>query len=244
MSQYKRISDFGQGVRNTSENPLNYCLADNLNTMFNNGATGNTISNSNGANCQAFMSDYCANDWNTICETASKSSTTMTPNSLQTCGSGYGQSCVQPCNRLTAGEILIANTATKKYLSQMAGCSLKYEPFDPTVAGSPLVSFWSGNCNTHGNETCIPVYEVNPKIIDNDPVMNKILNKPIIAWGLLVNIYNTAVRKNTIDSLRGTKLYNFFQLPMFQDYIKLSKMSLTPKMKRMVQENIGTGCCN
>ena len=51
--------------------------------------------------------------------------------------------------------------------------------------------------------------------------MNKILNKPMIAFGLLVNIYNNAVRNNTIDMLKGTKIYNFFQLNDFQDYIKL-----------------------
>ena len=119
---------------------------------------------------------------------------------------------------------------------------MKYEPFDPTVSGSPMVSFWSGQCNRHGNESCIPVYEVNPQTIDRDPVMNKILDKPIISWGLLVNIYNTAVRKKTIDSLKGTKIYNFFQSKPFQDYIKLSKMPYNPKVKRAIEAHLG-GCC-
>ena len=157
----------------------------------------------------------------------------MIPNALSIYGSESG------CG-LTAGEILIANTASKKYLSDMRGCCLKYEPFDPTVSNSPMVSFWCGQCR-NGNETCIPVYEVNPKTIDNDPVMNKILDKPSISWGLLVNIYNTAVRKKTIDLLRGTKIYNFFQSKSFQDYIKLSKMPRTPVVKRAIEAHMG--CC-
>ena len=210
---YKLISNFGPCVQNSSENPLNYCLVSSLNSSFNNGATGNTICRANGANCQAFMSDYCSqNGWDDICEVASKSQVTGTPNVLQT--------CVEP---LTTGEILIANTATKKYLSQIGGCSIKYEPFDPTVAGSPMISFFQ----TNGNQTCVPVYEVDPKTIDSDPVMNKVLDKPVIAWSMLVNMYNTAVRKNTIDDLKGTRLYNFFQQESFQKYIQLSKINRT-----------------
>ena len=194
MSNYKSISNFGENVQNNSENPLNYCLVNNLNSLFMNGSTANTIGRAHGKNCQAFMSDYCSqNGWDDICEQSSQSD--------------------QLFLGLTAGDILIANTASKKYNSNKDENCITYEQFDPTVATSPFVSFWKGDC--------IPIYEVNPKTIDDDPVMNKILNKPMIAFGLLVNIYNNAVRNNTIDMLKGTKIYNFFQLNDFQDYIKL-----------------------
>lgn len=215
MAQYKRISNFGIGVQNTSENPLNYCLIGGLNSSFNNGSTANTIGNPNGANCQSFMSDYCSSEWNDLCEFASTGSITTIPNSLQHNGHDYGN--LQPSVKLTTGEILIVNTASKKYLSEMKGCNVKHESFDPTVAGSPTISFWSGNYNN----SCTPIYEVNPKTIDNDPVMDKILEKPIIALSILVNIYNTANRKNTFENLKGTKIYNFFQSKTFQEYIKI-----------------------
>ena len=35
-----------------------------------------------------------------------------------------------------------------------------------------------------------PVYEVNPKTIDSDPLMNKILANPRIAMDILKNIYD------------------------------------------------------
>jgi len=125
---------------------------------------------------------------------------------------------------MTAGDVLIANTAARKYLTQMGGpCTLKWQPFDPTVAASPMISMWGGGCNSQGNGGCVPVYEVDPKKIDNDPVMQKILARPSIAWSILVNIYNTAVRKGTLKDLQGTNIHRLFMRKPFQDYIKAMK---------------------
>lgn len=229
MSSYRCISNFGRGVENPSQNPLNYCLMSGLDSEFNNGGTGDTVGSSVGKHCQAFMASYCAKNWNNVCEMASRNNGNYYPNTLQTCGKPTDLDC----KTFTAGEILIANTAARKYLVDMGGtCSLKVEPFDPTVAGSPMISFWEGGCNTQGNDGCVPVYAVDPKTIDQDPVMQKILRKPIIAWAILVNIYNTAVRKNTLHTLKGTQIYKLFQSPPFQHYIK--QLSQTPSKK----------CCN
>ena len=93
---------------------------------------------------------------------------------------------------------------------------LKVENFDPTVAASPLVQYWEEQ-SVNG---CIPIYKVDPSKIDDDIVMNKILSNPIIAIDVLINIYNTAVRLNKLQDLKNTKIYNFFQTPTFQHYIK------------------------
>ena len=87
-----------------------------------------------------------------------------------------------------------------------------------------MVGFFTGSCGAQGNNMCVPEYEVNHTTIDNDPVMNKILMNPRIAWDILVNIYNTAVNKGTITKLKGTKLYNLFQTVEFQTYIKQSQI--------------------
>lgn len=223
MSSYSCISNFGQGVNNSTNNPLTYCLLQTDDPKFLHGGIAGTVAGANNKNCQAFMSDYCAAGWDDICEFASQNQTKIYPNSLGKCG-GSGQGI--PCVTETAGDNLVKQSASKKYLTKMGGtCSLKYEPFDPTVASSPMVSFWEGQCNSEGNEGCVPVYEVDAKTIDSDPIMNKILAKPWIAWHLLVNIYNTALRKNTIDNLKGTKLYNFFGSPAFQKYVHQSSGS-------------------
>jgi hypothetical protein len=216
MSTYKCISNFGRGAGNAQvNNPLTYCLEQSLENKFMHGSIADTIGNSNGKHCQVFMAQYCANEWNEVCEHASRNRSTLYPNNLQ-----CGTSSDVECKGLTAGEILIQNTATHKYLVEMGNCSLKYEPFDPTVASSPMVPLWYSRTNTQGNEACTPVYAVDPKKIDKDHVMNKILSKPIIAWSLLVNIYNTAKRKNKLEELKGTRIYGFFMSHPFQNYIK------------------------
>ena len=209
MSNYKRISDFGTSVINPSTNPLNYCLMSGLDSGFNNGGIGDTMGNPINKHCQAFMSEYCASNWNGICEEQSQNRSKSFPNTLQLCEGSVNKNSY---NNFTAGDILVANTASRKYLSKMNGNGyLKEEPFDPTVAGSPMVSFWEG--------PYIPVYEVDPKTIDADPVMDKLLAKPIIALTLLVNIYNTAKRTQKLEKLKGTKIYNFFMSQPFQNYV-------------------------
>ena len=193
MPGYRLISSIGKNTQNNSNNPLNYCLVSGLDSSFNNGNYGNT--NYNSKHCEDFMSSYCSTEWNKICEISSQNTEYVDNNNLQ------------------LGDRLLRNTAAKKYLTEMHGCHIKYQPFDPTVANSPLISDWTG-----GN--CIPVYEVNPQTIDSDPVMNKLLDKPSIAFNILINIYNTAIRKNTINSLKNTRLYKFFQSESFQNCIK------------------------
>lgn len=216
-TQYRPIGSFGQGAAtDPNANPLTYCLIDSIDTSFAHGQNLD-LRGPQTKKCQMFMSDYCAKDWNGVCEFAFQNRNKMVPNMLQSCQS-YGDAA---CVGLTEGQILLRNTASKKYLSAISNnCSLKYEPFDPTVASSPMVSYWTSSCNAKG--ACVPMYEVDPSKIDSDVVMNKILSNPKIAWGVLVNIYNTAVRKGTLPTLQGTKLYKFFQSQGFQKYIHMS----------------------
>ena len=110
----------------------------------------------------------------------------------------------------TLGDVLVQNTAEKKYLTSMANCRKKYQPFDPLVANSPMISYWvSDKCSYSGS--CVPTYEVDSSVIDNDPVMDKILQNPMIALNVLINIYNTMKRKGTLSSLAGTKLGKLYQ---------------------------------
>jgi hypothetical protein len=120
---------------------------------------------------------------------------------------GYGNS--QP-HGLNSGEILIRNTAERKYLRSIMGCVKKTEPFDPTVASSPFISSWKP-MEDNVSKVCIPVYAVNPKEIDNDVVMDKILHKPYIAMDILMNIYVNAKKSGVLSELKGTKLGSFYE---------------------------------
>ena len=71
-----------------------------------------------------------------------------------------------------------------------------------------MIRYWVNNCSY--SRSSVPEYVVEPDKIDEDIVMNKILEKPIIAMNILVNIYNTMKRYGTLSKLRGTKLGNFY----------------------------------
>jgi hypothetical protein len=238
MNSYASIGSFGPQVNNSVQaNPLSYCALSGLDSGFMHtlGSGSGLIAPGSGQ-CQLFMAQYCASNpegWNGVCEYLSQDTKRGgNPNTVQQCN-GFGGSCFGPGlgNALTNGQILIRNTAQEKYLKAMSGnCKRVYEPFDPTVAGSPLISKWvpMGNAcgsaaNCHSANQCIPIYGVDPSSIDDDIIMNKILAQPWIAMDILVNMYNHSSRNGDLQRLVGTKLHKFFTTLDFQNIVS-SKM--------------------
>jgi hypothetical protein len=223
-NNYTTIGSFGNTETSAQNSPVSYCFVSGLDSGFNHILGGdNNLLGQKSLNCQIFSAEYCAQDWNGICEFASRDEErngTVVDQTYNNCGTNA-------FSGLSMGEILVRNTAKEKYLQKMSGnCKRVYQPFDPTVGNSVLISSWepTGNgCNNTGNcsasNVCIPIYGVNPEKIDSDPVMNKILNKPWIAMDILINIYNTAKNEGTLRSLVGTKLYNYFMSPQFQNIV-------------------------
>ncbi len=202
-SSYSKIINFGPNISDYSSNPLSYCMNSTIDNEFTHGSTGDLFGQ-HSAKCQMFMSDYCSKKWDANCEVSSMNISKSYPNNI-----GFG---LPEDTGLTAGDILVKNTAAKKYLVENYNCHWQYEPFDPTVANSPLVRKKVANSSCNGSVHCVPVYEVNPETIDNDPVMDKILMKPQIATLILVNIYNTMKRKGTLGDLVKTKLGRFYSV--------------------------------
>lgn len=178
-----------------NNDPLTYCLGRNASQAFNHGGYAETYGQ-NSKPCQAYLSDRCAKNWDEVCEYAFDPTTN---DEFRIRANPIGKGAPQ----LTAGEVLLVNTAEKKYLSQMYNCEQVSEPFDPLVVGSPTISTWRGLY-------CKPFYSVDPAAIDSDPVMDKILQRPWIAASLLKNIFNTMKMEGTLANLKGTKLGNFY----------------------------------
>jgi hypothetical protein len=149
------------------------------------------------------LSDYCAQGWDNYCELASKNTDTRYPSVME-----LGERSAT--SNLTAGEILIRNTAMRKYLYKMIGGRKLFEPFDPTVADSPMISKWIEDEYSE-NTSMRAMYSVDPSTIDEDIVMDKILMKPDIAKDILINIYKTMKKKGTLHKLHNTKLGKFFK---------------------------------
>lgn len=206
MNKYKYISQFGSDSQSLVNHPLSYCMGNNLNQRFLHGGHSGTFEQDS-KQCQLYMSQYCSKKWDKFCEIASRNNNISFPNNLQGCVY-YGD---KACNS-TSGEILIRNTAAEKYLHKMHNSIPRFEPFDPTVANSPLIRYWVTECGYSVSE-----YVVDPDEIDDDIVMNKILEKPNIAINILINIYNTMKHYGTLSKLKGTKLGDFYNR---NDYFK------------------------
>ena len=200
---YGKLIRFGATPVNNlavyNNDPLTMCIGRNASQAFNHGSNG-TVYGQNSAECQTFMAERCAKNWDEVCEYAA-SFPANEEFGIRADTMGYGMDTTVGMN---SGDILLRNTAMKKYLVRMHGgnCELKTEPFDPINPSSPYISNYVGT-------GCVPEFAVDPRTIDNDPVMDKILEKPRIAFQMLKNIRNTMIRNGTFHLLRGTKLGDF-----------------------------------
>ncbi len=219
MSNYARIIKLGPQVRDSVLNdPLSYCTVSDLDNMFMH-TTGKRLTKDS-KECQMFMSDRCANNWDLVCENASKDSQYSFPNQVT------GKSPLLSTQKMTQGQYLIRNTLAKKYLTEAsAKCNLTYRPFDVQVPTSPMIRDWA----TAGSSGCVAVYEVDPLTVDSDVIMNKALENPGIVIDILINIYNSMHRAGKMDSLKNTKLYRFFISAPFQQYVKNTYYSAQAK---------------
>jgi hypothetical protein len=207
---YTPISNLGGNNYYPINDPLTYSINSTIDQSFLHGSSAQSINGQQSKESQLFLSEYGANEWDDFCEIASKNTNTSYPNNFSLLATTKGgDTGIQK----TAGDILIYNTAKRKYLKELINGHLEYFPFDPNVANSPLISNWKSN--NLGSNNIIPTYAVNPKDIDNDIVMNKILENPVIAYDILINIYNTMKREKTLSQLRGTKLGNLFEYAIY-----------------------------
>ena len=211
--QYQNISSFGHQVKDLAvNNPLSYCLSNGMDNSFMHGGHAGKILNRGSKPCQSYISEYCSNNWDEYCELESKNDSKLS-NALNN-----EQNTRNATVGLTAGEVLIYNTASKKYIVRREGsCKLVSTQFDPTVASSPMYTEWvntggicSTGCGDNGGD-CVAVYGVNPSTIEADPLMNKILNKPAIALDILKKIYVDMKKEKTLSQLKGTRLGSFFE---------------------------------
>ena len=201
---YKQLARFGSSEVNVlpvfNNDPLTYCIGNNASQRFNHGSHAVTYGQNSNA-CQVYLANRCAQNWDGVCEyAASKPANEERSQVADTMFAGNDQTV-----GLTPGEVLLKNTAESRFRIGMLNCELKTEPFDPVNPSSPYISYYVG-------QNCIPLYAVDPKTIDRDVVMNKILDNPKIAKQLLLNIKNTMVRQGTFHNLKGTRLGNFYRL--------------------------------
>jgi len=230
-SPYSRFGDVGaslnDSVHNPTDpaNPLSYCLLPTLGTNFLHGASGSSElwNRTWSRNCQNFMAQYCAfpqgdgetQPWNGFCDAfAELNRDTYWPNTsaidVVTMNMVYTYMKFQP----TQGEQLLHNAAERRFL-HFPGVEHHLEPFDPTVANSPLVTTYSQlPCGYQP-----VVRNIDYRTIDQDRLMNKVLEHPMPALDVLTRIY-LAWRMGTLQ-LTGTRLEAF----LFQKCAKFDNLA-------------------
>jgi hypothetical protein len=212
---YVKISEFGKPAAYAPvNNPLSYGLSGGMDNLFMHGSKN---IDSNSLEFQTYSAEYCAKGFDNFCKVMTADRTPQYfPNLVHGC---TGRHNTMP-EQLTQGDVVLLNTARVKYLMTMRNGVANRVPFDPTVAASPLITIYTG-------EYMIPEYII-PKghNIENDPVMQRLLNKPMLALELLLNIYSNMKSQNRLGELKGTKLGMFYD-----NLIKNSKNKMNSTME-------------
>ena len=225
---YRNISDFAGNINNVSNDPLTYCVPDFLNSQFLHGADGRIFGKYN-RQCGIFMANRCSQKWDGICEAMSMDEDTNYPDMTDN---------VDGACRLSAGDILIKNTAYAKYLLQANGCNVLCEPFNPNAADSPTICYLSETSCSIGDgratkcgvlkgdevrpektcpadRACFKEYGLTLEQIqtlDDDPVMNKLIDKPCIAPILLNMILENIKKRGLENYIRPKRLGKFYEI--------------------------------
>lgn len=234
---YQKLVTFGSSLVNDlpvyDNDPMTLCLGTDINQPFNHGSNG-SIYGQNSPECQIYMSQRCAKNWDGLCEYAANDKLNPPEYAIRADTLGQGMNGIIG---LSPSDILVRNTAMEKYRISMNGgenCTLKTEQFDPINPSSPYMSYYVG----YG---CVPELAVDTFTIDDDPVMNKLLDNPKIGMQILVNIYNTMRRKGTLSALKGTRLGNFYESGLKEIITRQHPIRRlgTEEVKQPIDESIG-----
>ena len=210
---YAKFLNFGMNTNNNINNPadvsnpLTYCLVDSRSVQFLHGSTASTYS-PQCKECQHWMANRCAGEysenetWDKYCKFYyNNNNDTNWPNNASI--NKVTSSITQSIFKLTQGQMLLRNSAERKYL-QFPYVPNKYQQFDPNVANSPMIRIPLD----YDGYTSVNVI-VDPSKIDNDPLMDACIEDYKAVSDVFVYIYQ--VYKNKTLNLEGTKLGKHFQ---------------------------------
>lgn len=198
MSSYRSFGRFGFPDTNPANQPLARCSLNLLDAGFQYGGSSRTFGPES-KNCQLFMAQRCATNWDDFCENASNNTDDRYPDSAT--GLGIAQ-------RLSAGESLIRSTAYEKYLVGMVNGVKKQIPFDPLVAHSPMLTTYVSPSGL----PMTPIFRIDPMTVQLDVVLSKLLAKPSIAPDVLVGLYTSAKKEGNLAAFQGTLLGHWFDV--------------------------------
>lgn len=178
MSNYAKIDMFGTNMRKNQSINSDYVYTD----LQDNFLHGNTFGPM-GRESRRFMVDRCSKVWDGMCDNFSRPWI-----------KDYLINQIDGTIATSEG-MLIKEAAMRRFCTPI-GCASTHQMVDPTTLGSPTY--------TEYNTPCQMQCQVDPAVIDQDPLMNRVLERPTENATLLMNICNTHKRLGI--PLQGTKV--------------------------------------
>lgn len=210
---YPKFIDFGKGInKNVSiptndSNPLTYCMFPTLNAQFVHGSTSaGMLYAPYSPACQAFMKDYCSNNYDGFCEAYNILNVDRYwPNSV-----GRDIQAQSYANSFqgffpTVGENMIRNVVHNHFIF-FPNTVKTIEQFDKNVANSPLVSYE----NNYVNESSFVINLSDPEQIQRDPKVNLMMQNTRACFDVLARIYLAILRNEPNINIKGTVIEKFF----------------------------------
>jgi len=211
---YSKFGQFGERMNSQIENdtnaanPLTYCLFPSLNSQFFHGSSSsNQLYSNMNTSCTNFMAQRCSLLWDDYCEAYYQINTdNYWPNMAV-----IDQIAYQNANqffgiRPTMGQNLLRNTCYYKYINTD---DLKYtvEPFDPTVANSPLIKVFNEYVSRYSKIQHLS----DPSLIQKDTLVPKMLENFNICIDVIGRIYLAYLQREPNVNLKGTLFESFFK---------------------------------
>lgn len=205
---YRTINTFGSQNTVALNDPLTYLVNPGLGASFITGIDSKMQGKGSKA-YRDFFSDRCAVNFDGICRVAVSDRERGAP-----VNDGDYTSIVY--DNLSSGDLLLKDIAVKKYLRGVnSACKPTLSTYNSLNPTSPYVSSFN-NCTksfgiTNGSDSV-----VDKNTLDKDEVMNRILDRPEIAPVVLINIYQNLVLNKQLETIKGTRLYDFYMSNRFK----------------------------
>jgi hypothetical protein len=158
-------------------------------------------------NCQLVIAQYIAgtHEWDSLCEYASSIDEGKYPILFNPTGANLTTQELHMCH----GDIFLYIAAYMKYARFVGGRFISY-PFNPH---DPDSLFVSELVSDGVQKNCKAIFDgLDLSVIDNDILMDKLIEKPIVFFRILMSIYHTYRIMNIDLATSNTKLGRFFYL--------------------------------
>lgn len=221
---YATFYNFGKNVNGNVEkdwnsvNPLSYCMFPTVNSQFIHGSTaGNLLYTPQCQNCQNFMAERCAKDYDGYCRAYKTINTdTYWPNlaSIDSKSQTFANNILGRTS--TVGENMLRNACERRFLQFPIQPTL--QPFDPNVANSPWIKIY-GTYTLHAARL---QNLDNAEKVNKDELVQEMIENPKVCFDILGRIYQGWIQHDPALHIQNTKLEKYLQENghVFEQYLR------------------------